>query len=45
MTQNFQFMDIEIKKWLKDIQICLQNIETYIGDNKVFADYNLVIVF
>lgn len=40
MIQNFQFMDIEIKKWLKDIQICLLNIETYIGDNKVFADYN-----
>lgn len=33
-------MDNEIKKLLQDILICLQNIENYIGNKKVFADYN-----
>jgi hypothetical protein len=29
-------MDNDIKKWLKDIQICIFNIETYIGNKKEF---------
>jgi uncharacterized protein with HEPN domain len=33
-------MDNDIKKWLKDIQICIFNIETYIGNKKEFAEYH-----
>ena len=40
MIQNSSFMDNDIKKWLKDIQICIFNIETYIGNKKEFAEYN-----
>ena len=39
MIQNSSFMDNDIKKWLKDIQICIFNIETYIGNKKEFAEY------
>lgn len=33
-------MDKDIKKLLMDILICLENIENYTGDKKIFADYN-----
>lgn len=32
-------MDNEIKKLLKDIMICLENIESYIGKEMTFAVY------
>jgi len=33
-------MVLEVKKLLQDILICLENIENYIGENKVFAEYS-----
>ena len=38
-------MDNEIKKWLFDIVQCIDRIETFIGDKKLFASYenNLLI--
>lgn len=33
-------MDNEIKKLLKDILICLEKIENYTGNKKIFADYS-----
>ncbi len=33
-------MDNEIKKLLQDILICLENIESYIGEKKVFSLYD-----
>ena len=39
MKPNFIFMDNEIKKLLKDILIGIDNIETYVGLNKIFAEY------
>ena len=33
-------MDKDSKKLLKDILICLENIENYMGDKKIFADYS-----
>lgn len=33
-------MDIEIKKILHDILTCLENIENYLGEQKVFSEYN-----
>lgn len=33
-------MDNDKKKLLKDILICLDNIENYIGEKKVFTDYD-----
>jgi uncharacterized protein with HEPN domain len=33
-------MDNDIKKLLKDILMCIENIENYIGDKKIFAEYN-----
>ena len=32
-------MDKKIKKLLKDIQIAIEAIESYIGQKKIFADY------
>lgn len=32
-------MDNEIKKLLQDILTCIGNIDTYIGNKKVFAEY------
>lgn len=40
MKQNFLFMDNEIKKLLKDILMCIENIDNYIGSQKVFSDYD-----
>jgi uncharacterized protein with HEPN domain len=33
-------MVLEVKKLLQDIIICLENIENYIGENKVFTEYS-----
>jgi uncharacterized protein with HEPN domain len=33
-------MENDIKKWLKDILISLENIEKYIGSDKVFQVYD-----
>lgn len=33
-------MDIKSNKVLKDILICIENIENYIGENKVFELYD-----
>lgn len=33
-------MDNEIKKLLKDILLCLENIETYLGEKKIFEKYD-----
>ena len=33
-------MENDIKKWLKDILISLENIEKYIGSEKVFQIYD-----
>ena len=33
-------MVLEVKKLLQDIIICLENIENYIGENKVFKEYS-----
>jgi uncharacterized protein with HEPN domain len=32
-------MVLEVKKLLQDILICLENIENYIGEKKVFTEY------
>jgi len=40
MIQNLLYMDNEIKKLLQDIFICLQNIDKYIGENKIFTQYD-----
>ncbi len=33
-------MVLEVKKLIQDIIICLENIENYIGENKVFTEYS-----
>ena len=33
-------MVLEVKKLIQDIIICLENIENYIGENKVFKEYS-----
>ena len=33
-------MDINVKKLLKDILICIDNVNSYTGLNKVFSEYN-----
>ena len=33
-------MVLEVKKLLQDIITCLENIENYIGENKVFTEYS-----
>ena len=40
MKQKSPFMDNEIKKLLQDILISLQNIEDYIGEDKIFIQYD-----
>lgn len=40
MTPKSLFMDNEIKKLLQDILSCLQNIDSYIGNNKIFIQYD-----
>jgi hypothetical protein len=32
-------MDNEVKKLLKDVLIALENIELYIGEKKLYSDY------
>ena len=32
-------MDNEVKKLLKDVLIALENIESYIGEKKLYSDY------
>jgi uncharacterized protein with HEPN domain len=33
-------MENDIKKLIKDILMCIENIDNYIGDNRVFEYYN-----
>ena len=33
-------MDNRLKKLLKDVLICIENIDTYIGEKKVFDEYD-----
>ena len=33
-------MDNQTNKILSDILICIENIESYLGEKKVFSDYN-----
>ena len=33
-------MDNKTNKILKDILICLENIENYLGENKIFSEYD-----
>ena len=39
MQQNIRFMDNLTNKILKDILICIDNIDNYLGDNKIYNDY------
>ncbi len=39
MKPNTKYMDREILKYLYDIQECINNIDSYIGAEKVFATY------
>ena len=40
MQPNSPFMDNNTNKILKDILICIENIENYLGDNKIFSEYD-----
>lgn len=37
-------MDKEVVKLLADIKICIDNIDQYIGDKKVFDEYQKIII-
>ena len=39
MKQNTKSMDREILKYLYDMQECINNIDRYIGQEKVYAEY------
>lgn len=32
-------MEFELKKWLKDILICIENIDNYLGKETKYQDY------
>lgn len=40
MKLKFPFMDNDIKKLLKDISMSIENIESYLGANKIFEKYD-----
>ena len=40
MRQNLGFMDKRILKYLFDIQTCIKSINDYVGERKVFDEYN-----
>lgn len=40
MQQNTPFMDNQTNKILKDILICIDNINNYLGESKIFEEYD-----
>ena len=40
MQPKWLFMDNNTNKILKDILICIENIDNYLGENKIFSEYD-----